>query len=112
MVRIPGHLAAQRAHRADDRLGLEHHPAHAAELHVVHLAVPVRGVVAQVVDVQRDVACLDGATDDTDAERAGEHPREDGEHVEPDHELSSGQGVTTTTPRARSTPRTHSRTSG
>ncbi len=112
MAAHPGHRVAQRTHRAHDRLGLHHHAPGAAELHVVHLAVPVGGVVAQVVDVQLDSAGVDGATDHTDAEWPREHSREDGEDVEAHHASSSGHGVTTTTPAATSTARTHSRTSG
>src|SRR5690349_12438291 len=54
-------LVRQRFHSAKQRLGLHHHPGAAAEGSIIHLAMPIVRVVAQVVDVNLDQPCLDCA---------------------------------------------------
>ncbi len=94
---------AQRTDRANQRFGFEDHSRTATKLHVIHLAVTAFRVFAEVVDGEFDIARVERAPDDTDAEGPGKHLGKDGEHVEPHHTVSSVHGVTVTVPAATST---------
>src|SRR5205807_3709055 len=104
-------------HRLDHRLRLHDHPRSAPERHVVHLAVAVMRMLAEVVCLELDNSALDGATDHALLEDRAEHGREDGDDVESNHQSLassdlSSQSCTTTRPAARSTSTTASLVAG
>src|SRR5438093_9559778 len=74
---------SQRFHRGEHRLGLQHHARSAAVGFVVHLAMPVGGEIADVVDPHVDDAGPDGLAQQALAQRALDDGGEDGEHVDP-----------------------------
>ena len=68
--------------RLHQRLGLHHHARPAAIRHIVHAAMPVRRVVAKVVDLHVEYAVRDPPANDPFRERGFDHPRKDGDDVE------------------------------
>ncbi len=68
--------------RPGQRLRLHHHPRSAAIRHVVHAAVPIGRVVAQVVNLDVQQAPLDAAADHPFREPGLDHPRKDRDDVE------------------------------
>src|SRR5262249_6643567 len=81
-------LGVDRFHRPEDRLRLHHHARTAAKRHVVHRAMPVGCVVAQIARLHLDQAILSRAPDDAIGERGLDHAREDRDDVD-DHVVPS-----------------------
>ena len=71
-----------RLHRREERRGHQDHPAASAVGSVVHLVVPVRRVLSQIVHAHGDDPAVPRPSQDAARERSLEHGREGGDHVE------------------------------
>ena len=87
-----------------DGLGVHHHAAAAAVGVVVHLLLPVQGVVPDLMAVGFDIASLCGPTQDAFVQHPLAHLREQGRHIHTHHTWSPfsaslnmpGMGLTST----------------
>ena len=68
--------------RPRQRLGLQHHPRAAAVGHIVHAAVTIDRMVAQIVHRDINQPPGDAAADDALRQACDHHPREDRDDVE------------------------------
>ena len=75
-------LGANPLNRAKERLRLQDHSRPTAERHVVHHAMPIRRVHAEVVNAHVDDAAFDRASDDPFRERCLHHRRKDRDDVD------------------------------
>jgi len=75
-------------YRGEDRLGTHHHPGTAAEWRIVHGAVHVGGVLAQIVTTQIEQTVVAGLAEQTLAADGVDQSGEDGEDVDA-HDQSS-----------------------
>ena len=78
-------LRRNRVQRPEDRIGLQDHPRPAPIRHIVHDAMPVGRVVAQVADLDVQRAPLDRAPDDAGRQRLLDHRRKDRDDVYSHH---------------------------
>ena len=96
-----------------DRFNLHDHPAASAVRGVVGHAMFVPGMVADVVQMDRNQPAFRGLFQKAATQRRGEHLRKDGQNIEPDHEpISPFSNRTTITPRSLSILRTTSSMAG
>src|SRR5262249_9477070 len=79
-----GAFRPDRFHRAEHRLGLEHHAFAAAARPIVHRLMAVAGPIAQIVKADVEQPGVFGALHHAEVEGAGKEFRENGEDVE-DH---------------------------
>src|SRR6266849_1003542 len=79
-------FAGARPHRFEDRLGLQHHPGAAAIRDIIDLPVAVVGVIAQVMDAQRDDPGGEPPSSHPGSQGAREHRGKEGKDLD-DHAL-------------------------
>ena len=82
MIGRPAWTRAAVLDRLDERLGLHHHARPAAIRYIVHAAVPIRRVVAQIVHRDVEQSLLDSAADHALRHAGADHPRKNRDEVE------------------------------
>ena len=75
-------LRLDRIERAEDRIGLQHHPRSSAVRHVVHDAVAIGREVAQVAHLHVERPTIDRAAENPHGQRLLDHRRKDRDDVE------------------------------